>query len=82
MKEFNLSEKIIPYCWVEDIEELKKTNKADILYQDETILIEDVKEFIKLLKEKGKCKNPSQNGEIIYLLSEKEIDELTGEKLK
>jgi len=82
MTEFNLSEKIIPYCWVEDIEELKKTNKADILYQDETILIEDVKEFIFLLKEKGKCKNPSQNGEIIYLLSEKEIDELAGEKLK
>ena len=78
MKEFKLSEKIIPYCWVEDIEELKKTNKADILYQDETILIEDVKEFIRILKEEAKENlNPDESFWFIKFIEEK-----AGEKLQ
>jgi hypothetical protein len=69
MTEFNLSEKSAGFYF-------PKSGKKS--YYSE----EDVKEFIRLLKEKGKCKNPSQNREIIYLLSEKEIDELAGDKLK
>lgn len=71
MKEFDLSKKIY------DIDTCP-------IFSDERRVINvfHIKEFIKLLKEKGKCKNPSQNGEIIYLLSEKEINELAGERLK
>ena len=51
-KEFNLSEKIIKNCWIEDIDKNgKRTMKADELFQDETIQTKDVKEFIRLLKE-------------------------------
>lgn len=75
MKEFDLSEKI------------KTKHEFNYAHQGfhsdpELLEVTDVKEFIRLLKEKGKCKNPSQNGEIIYLLSEKEIDKLAGEKLR
>lgn len=51
-EEFSLSEKIIPYCWVEDRDKNgNKTNMADALYEDETIETKDVKEFIQNLRE-------------------------------
>ena len=52
MKDWKLEDKIIPYCWVEDTDENGKiTNKADALYEDETILIKDIKEFLRRLKD-------------------------------
>jgi len=75
---WNLSEKIRSELYGEYNSVIDDTE----FHPEDSLKVKDVKEFIKLLKEKGKCKNPSQNGEIIYLLSEKEIDELAGERLK
>jgi len=48
---------------------------------DDVIITEDVRKFIKKLKEKGKTRYKNPFGKPIYILTGEEINKLAGKKL-
>jgi len=75
--EFNLSEKI-KYTKKDGLFNRLRCHALD---KNRVYPELDVKEFIRLLKEKGKSRISNDNNEYAYILSEEEIDKLAGEKL-
>lgn len=73
-EEFNLSEKM---GFVENYQIVPK-EQTHISHRIGVFELEDVKEFIRLLKEKGKITPRGESN--TYILSEEEIDKLVGEK--
>ena len=81
-EEFNLSERIWEFDW----NEYEYGNEKEYMIKEEVILLKDVKEFIRRLKEEFACYDVEMQavickGKNVLTILDEIIDKLAGERL-